>query len=408
LERVEGPAVLLADRLGLIQPSPSIAALSRARDLIAAGHDVCSMAGGEPEFATPPHIVEAAHRAMLDGQTRYTAVDGTRILKEAICQKFARENDLEVDPSQVSVGAGAKQVIYNALSCSVQPGDEVVIPAPYWVSYPDIVRLNGATPVVVETSWQTGFKLNPEQLRAALTPRTKWLILNSPNNPSGAIYSAAELRELGRIVETFPQLHVLTDDIYEHLRYEGGSFTTFAQANPELAGRTLTVNGVSKTYAMTGWRIGYCTGPKPLIRSMETMQSQNSGNPVSISQDAAVAALNGPLDFLPGWVEEYRKRRDLLVTGLDGQHGLRCPTPQGAFYVYVSCEAQLGKKTPKGDVIRSDGDFVLHLLEHGVVGVQGSAYGLSPAFRLSFTADTDVIKKAIPRILGACDVLKAA
>ena len=299
---------LLADRLGLIQPSPSIAALNRARELIAGGRDICNMAGGEPEFATPAHIVEAAHRAMLDGHTRYTAVDGTRALKEAICEKFRRENTLHVEPAEVSVGAGAKQVIFNALSCTVQAGDEVIIPAPYYVSYPDIVRLNGATPVFVTTAREDGFKLTPERLEAAITPRTKWLILNSPNNPTGATYTFDELRALGAVIEATPGLHVLTDDIYEHLRYVEAPFTSFAEANPDLAGRTLTVNGVSKTYAMTGWRIGYAAGPRPLIKAMETMQSQNSGNPSSVSQAAALAALRGPLDFLPAWLCAYRAR----------------------------------------------------------------------------------------------------
>ncbi|MCK1661986.1 pyridoxal phosphate-dependent aminotransferase [Bradyrhizobium sp. 151] len=398
--------VLLADRLNLIQPSPSIGALSRARDLISSGRDVCNMAGGEPEFATPPHIVEAAHRAMLDGQTRYTAVDGTRALKEAICAKFWRENGLRVEPSEVSVGAGAKQVIFNALTCSVQPGDEVIVPAPYWVSYPDVVRLNGAKPIFIETDYRAGFKVTPTQLQEAITPRTKWLILNSPNNPTGATYGYDELRAIGAVIEANPQIHVLTDDIYEHLRYDEAPFTTFAKANPDLADRTLTINGVSKTYAMTGWRIGYCAGPKSLIKAMETMQSQNSGNPASVSQAAALAALDGPLDFLPNWIAEYRMRRDLLVSRLDGQYGLRCPTPQGAFYVYVSCEAQMGKRTAHGSTVETDSDFVIHLLEHGVAGVQGAAYGLPPAFRLSFTPKTETVQKAIDRILQACAVLR--
>jgi len=343
---------------------------------------------------------------MLEGQTRYTAVDGTKALKEAICEKFWRENALRVEPSEVSVAAGAKQVIYNALSCSVQAGDEVIIPAPYWVSYPDIVRLNGATPVVVPTARADGFKLTPDLLRAAITPRSKWLVLNSPNNPTGATYTSDELHALGAVVAPFPGLYVLTDDIYEHLRYDDAPFTSFAEANPDLAERTLTVNGVSKTYAMTGWRIGYCSGPRPLIKAMETMQSQNSGNPASVSQAAALAALRGPLDFLPGWLAAYRTRRDLLVSRLDGQYGLSCPAPQGAFYVYVSCEAQIGKSTPDGTVIQTDGDFVMHLLDQGVAGVQGAAYGSSPAFRLSFTPETETVEKAAGRVLQACAVLR--
>jgi len=396
----------IADRLGLIQPSPSISAMNRAKSLIAAGQDVCNMAAGEPDFPTPAFIVEAAHQALLAGETRYTAVDGTQALKRAICDKFARENGLAVTPDQVSVGAGAKQVLYNALTCSVNPGDEVIVPAPYWVSYPDIVRLNGGKPVFIATDAASGFKITPAQLRAAVGPRSKWLVLNSPNNPTGAVYSAAELRALGEELARHPQVRVLTDDIYEHLRYDDTPYFTFAQVNPELAARTLTVNGVSKTYAMTGWRIGYATGPRDLVKAMEKLQSQTSGNPAAVSQAAALAALQAPMDFFAAWREEYRRRRDYIVGRLDGQYGLSCPTPAGAFYVYPSCAAHIGKRTPQGRQIDNDSDFVMYLLdEFKVATVQGAAYGVSPAFRISFATSMQTIETACERILQACRVL---
>jgi len=397
----------IADRLNLISPSPSIMAMSRAKELIAAGIDVCNMAAGEPDFATPPHIIEAAYAAMLAGQTRYTAVDGTAALKQAICEKFQQENDLAYTPDQISVGAGAKQVLYNALTCSVNDGDEVIIPAPYWVSYPDIVRLNGGVPVFLETSAESGFKITPLQLRSAITPRTKWLVLNSPNNPSGAIYSSEELAAFGQVLAANPQVYILTDDIYEHLIYDGARYVSFAQANPALADRTLTVNGVSKAFAMTGWRIGYAGGPKPLIKAMEKLQSQTSGNPSSISQAAAAAALKGPKDFFKAWLAEFEARRNLIVSLLDGKAGLQCSPPEGAFYAYVSCATHLGKTTPQGKRIDNDGDFVMYLLdEHRVATVQGAAYGVSPAFRVSFATSIDTVREACRRIVAACEALR--
>lgn len=397
----------IAARMDLIQPSPSIMAMARAKELIAAGIDVCNMAAGEPDFPTPPHIVEAAHAALLQGETRYTAVDGTAALKRAICSKFERENNLPYTPEQISVGAGAKQVLFNVLSCTVNAGDEVIIPAPYWVSYPDIVRLNGGVPVFIATTADAGFRITPAQLELAITPRTKWLVLNSPNNPSGAIYSAQELKAIGEVVNRHPALHVLTDDIYEHLIYDGARYTSFAQVNPSLFDRTVTVNGVSKAFAMTGWRIGYAGAPKALVKAMEKLQSQTSGNPAAVSQAAALAALAGPMDFFQEWRREFEARRNLIVSRLNGRLGLQCPAPQGAFYVYVSCAAQIGKTTPAGQAIRDDSDFVMYLLDaHRVATVQGAAYGVSPAFRMSFATSIDTIEKACDRVLAACEALR--
>ncbi|KXU96460.1 aspartate aminotransferase [Caballeronia megalochromosomata] len=396
----------LAARLDLIQPSPSISAMNRAKALAAAGEDICNMAAGEPDFPTPPHIIEAAAQAMRDGATRYTAVDGTLPLKQAIAAKFARENQIEVATGNVSVATGAKQIIYNAFTCTVDAGDEVIVPAPYWVSYPDIVKLNGGVPVFIAAPAEQRFKITPQQLADAITPRTKWLVLNSPNNPSGAIYSEGELRAFGHVLSDHPHVHVMTDDIYEHLIYDGLSHTTFAKVNPELADRTLTINGVSKTYAMTGFRIGYAAGPLELIKAMEKLQSQSTSNPSAVSQAAALAALEGPLSFFAEWRAEYRRRRDRLVARLHGKAGLECPTPDGAFYVYVSCGAHIGKTTPSGKRINNDSDFVMYLLnDHKVATVQGAAYGISPAFRISFATSMEVIEKACDRIVQACESL---
>jgi len=382
-------------------------ALTRAKALIAAGVDVCNLTAGEPDFDTPDHIIEAAYKALQAGQTKYTAVDGTVALKKAISDKFMRENGLDYAPDQISVGAGAKQVLFNVLTATIDDGDEVVIPAPYWVSYPDLVRLNGGIPVFIVAGFEQAFKITPAQLAAAITPRTKWVILNSPNNPSGAVYSREELRALGDVVRLHPQIHVLTDDIYEHLLYDGATYVSFAQANPELLERTVTVNGVSKAYAMTGWRIGYAGAPKPLVKAMETLQSQTSGNPAAPSQAGAEAALRGSFEFIKDWVAQFERRRDLVVSSLNGRYGLQCPSPRGAFYVYVSCAEQIGKTTPAGKTIEHDSDFVSYLLdEHRVAAVQGSAYGLSPAFRLSFATSEEVLKKACGRILEACAALK--
>lgn len=397
----------LSTRLGRIQPSPSISAMNRAKALIAAGEDLCNMAAGEPDFPTPPHIIDAAAAAMRAGETRYTATDGTAALKQAIVDKFSRENGLTFTTGNISVAAGAKQIIYNAFTCTIDSGDEVVVPAPYWVSYPDIVKLNGGVPVVIAAPAHQNFKITPSQLERAITSRTKWFVLNSPNNPSGAIYSADELRSLGQVLADHPHVHVMTDDIYEHLMFDDIEYTTFSQVNPHLTDRTLTINGVSKTFSMTGFRIGYAAGSIELVKAMEKLQSQSTGNPAAVSQAAALAALNGPMDFFNAWRDEYRTRRDLVVARLHGQHGLECPTPAGAFYVYVSCAAHIGKTTEKGAVIRNDTDFVMYLLDDfKVATVQGAAYGISPAFRISFATSEAVIEKACDRILKACAALR--
>jgi aspartate aminotransferase len=398
---------MLAKRLELIKPSPSVTAMSRANELIAAGHDICNLAGGEPDFETPAHIIEGASEAMRRGATKYTSVDGTKALKEAIVEKFRRENGLNYETSQISVGAGAKQIIFNAITCSVNDGDEAIIPAPYWVSYPDIVRFNGGLPVFVTTSAAQDFKITPDQLRKALTPRTKWLFLNSPNNPTGSTYTSSELAALGRVLREHPDVLVLTDDIYEHIRYDDSNYTSFATANPDLFDRTLTINGVSKAYSMTGFRIGYAGGPQPLIKAMAMLQSQNSGNPASVSQAAALTALKGGMNFFPAWLAEYRQRRDYVVSHLNAVQGLSCPTPQGAFYVYVGCEEVIGKTTPSGARIGNDSDVVMYLLnDHGVATVQGAAYGVSPAFRISFATSLTTLEKACARIAAACAALR--
>lgn len=397
----------LATRLGRIQPSPSIMAMTRAKALAASGVDLCNMTAGEPDFPTPPHIIEAAADAMRAGATRYTATDGTAELKRAIVSKFERENRMVVSPANISVATGAKQIIYNALTCTINDGDEVIVPAPYWVSYPDIVKLNGGTPVVVTAPVEQQFKITAHQLRDAITPRTKWLVLNSPNNPTGATYTADELRLFGDVLREHPNVYVMTDDIYEHLLYDRAAFATFAQVNPDLSDRTLTINGVSKAFSMTGFRIGYAAGPVALIKALEKLQSQSTSNPAAVSQAAALAALSGSFEFFAEWRETYRKRRDLIVSLLNGKAGLQCPTPEGAFYVYVSCASHIGKTTVKGKVIRDDSDFVMYLLEDfNVATVQGAAYGLSPAFRISFATSTDVIEKACQRILKACEQLQ--
>jgi len=393
----------IADSLGRIKPSPTIAVSQMARELKAAGHDVIGLGAGEPDFDTPDNIKEAAIAAIRQGHTKYTAVDGISELKDAIAAKFKRENGLEYAPGEITVGTGGKQVLYNALLASLNPGDEVVIPAPYWVSYPDIVLLGGGKPVIVETKLEDGFKLTPQALEAAITPKTKWLIFNSPSNPSGAAYTHADLKALTDVLLRHDQVWVLTDDMYEHLVYDGFEFATPVQVEPALRGRTLTMNGVSKAYAMTGWRIGYAGGPEQLITAMRKLQSQSTSNPSSISQWAAVEALNGPQDFIAERADVFRQRRDLVVSMLNQAKGLNCPTPEGAFYVYPSCQGCIDKVTPAGTPVTDDESFVTALLEEeGVAVVHGAAFGLSPFFRISYATSTEALEEACMRIQRFC------
>jgi aspartate aminotransferase len=390
-----------------VKPSATLAADAKARDLKAAGRNVISLAAGEPDFDTPENIKEAAIRAIREGKTKYTNVDGIPELKEAICAKFQRENGLAYKPSQVNVSPGGKPVIYNAMVASLNPGDEVVIPAPYWVSYPDMVLLAGGEPVPVLTTAADGFKLRPEALEAAITPKTRWLILNSPSNPSGAAYTKAELRAVADVLLRHPQVWVLTDDMYEHLIFGDFEYWTIAQVEPALYERTLTMNGVSKAYAMTGWRIGYAAGPEPLIGAMRKVMSQSTSNPASISQWAAVEALNGTQAFIKPNAKLFEGRRDLVVSMLNQASGIACPTPEGAFYVYPSCEGLIGKTAPSGKRIENDADFAGELLEaEGVAVVHGSAFGLSPFFRISYATANAVLEDACQRIQRFCAGLK--
>jgi aspartate aminotransferase len=377
-----------------------------AQELKASGKDVIGLAAGEPDFDTPDHIKEAAIAAIKSGQTKYTAVDGTPALKQAICDKFKRENGLTYKPSQITVGTGGKQVLFNAIMATVSPGDEVIIPAPYWVSYPDIVNLAEGTPVFVGTGENTGFKMQPIDLDKAITPKTKWLILNSPSNPTGAAYTKAELRALADVLLRHPHVWVPTDDMYEHLIYDDFEYNTIAQIEPKLYDRTLTLNGVSKAYSMTGWRIGFAGGPEALIKKMGEIQSHSTSNPSSISQAAAVAALNGPKDFLPKWREAFKQRRDMACEILNSAQGLRCLTPEGAFYIYPNCAGLLGKTTPDGKVLNSDDDVAKYFLEsEGAAIVPGSGFGLSPYFRLSYAISTETLRDACERIKRACEKL---
>ena len=396
----------LAQRLGRIKPSPTMAVTALAQELQAAGRDVIGLGAGEPDFNTPENIQEAAIAAMRRGETRYTAVDGTAALKKAIVGKFARENGLEYQTSQITVASGGKHIIYNAMVATLDPGDEVIIPAPYWVSYPDIVNLSDATPVIVPCSQNAGFKLAPDALAAAITPKTKWLFLNSPSNPTGAAYSRAELRDLADVLLDNPHVWVLTDDIYEHLLYDGLEFATIAQVESKLMTRTLTMNGVSKAYCMTGWRIGYAGGPAELIKAMAKVQSQSTSNPSSISQAASVEALNGPQDFIPRHNAVFAERRDMVVAMLNDIEGLHCTKPDGAFYVYPSCAGVIGKRTPEGQMLSTDEDFVSYLLKsEGVAVVQGTAFGLAPYFRISYATSTELLRDACIRIKRACAAL---
>jgi len=394
---------ILADSLSRVKPSATMLISGQARDLKAQGRDIIGLSAGEPDFETPDNIKEAAIAAIRNGDTRYTNADGTPELKQAIIDKFKRENGLDYSPEQVIVGTGGKQVLYNALMATVNPGDEVLIPTPYWVSYPDMTLLAGGEPKFVETSEASNFLLTPEALEAGITPKTKWLIFNSPSNPSGAAYSREDLEALAEVLLRHPQVHIMCDDMYEHLVYDDFEFTTVAQVEPKLYDRTLTVNGVSKAYCMTGWRIGYAGGPAEIVKGMAKIQSQSTSNPSSISQAAAVEALNGPQDFIAEHNVSFKERRDLVVSMLNQATGLSCRTPQGAFYVYPSCAGLIGKKTPDGKTIEGDLDFVSALLEsEGVAAVHGEAFGLSPHFRISYATSTELLEDACQRIQRFC------
>ncbi|MCD1625926.1 MAG: pyridoxal phosphate-dependent aminotransferase [Paracoccaceae bacterium] len=393
----------LSKTLDRVKPSPTIAVSNLAMELKAQGRDIISLGAGEPDFDTPAHIRTAGIEAINAGKTRYTAVDGIPELKQAICAKFKRDNALDYIPAQVSVGTGGKQVLYNAFMATLNPGDEVVIPAPYWVSYPDMVLLAGGTPVFIEATLENAFKITPDQLEAAITPATKWFLFNSPSNPTGAGYNRDELKALTDVLMRHPHVWVLTDDMYEHLAYDDFKFCTPAQVEPALYDRTLTMNGVSKAYAMTGWRIGYAAGPKPLIDAMRKVQSQSTSNPCSISQWAAVEALNGTHDFIAPNNKMFARRRDLVVKALNEIEGVSCPVPEGAFYVYPSIAGLIGKKTPAGKVITDDEVFARALLEDtGVAVVFGAAFGLSPNFRISYATSDAALTEACARIQRFC------
>jgi aspartate aminotransferase len=397
----------LSDTLGRVKPSATIAVTNKARELQAAGRDVIGLGAGEPDFDTPEFIREAAKAAIDAGRTRYTAVDGIPELKAAICAKFARENGLTYTPAQITVGTGGKQVLYNALMATLNAGDEVIIPAPYWVSYPDMVLLAGGTPVVVKAGIETNFKLTPAALEAAITPRTKWFIFNSPSNPTGAGYTAAEVKGLTDVLMRHPHVWVMSDDMYEHLVFDDFVFATPAQVEPGLYDRTLTCNGVSKAYAMTGWRIGYAGGPAHLIKAMGTIQSQSTSNPSSVSQYAALAALTGPQDFLPAFRAAFQRRRDLVVSMLNQARGIVCPRPEGAFYVYPDISGLIGRTSAGGRKIANDEDFATALLEEeGVAVVFGAAFGLSPNFRISYATDDATLSDACTRIQRFCAGLR--
>ena len=393
----------LSDTLARVKPSPTIAVTTKAQALKAEGKDVIGLGAGEPDFDTPENIRAAAKRAIDGGKTRYTAVDGIPELKAAICAKFLRENGLTYTPQQISVGTGGKQILYNALMATLNPGDEVIIPAPYWVSYPDMVLLAGGTPVPVVAGIETDFKLKPAQLEAAITPKTKWFIFNSPSNPTGAGYTREELKGLTDVLMRHPHVWVMSDDMYEHLVFDDFRFCTPAEVEPGLYDRTLTCNGVSKAYAMTGWRIGYAGGPVSLIKAMGTIQSQSTSNPCSVSQYAALEALSGPQEFLADWRKVFQGRRDLVVSMLNQAKGIRCPKPEGAFYVYPDISGCIGKATPAGTVISNDEVFATALLEEtGVAVVFGAAFGLSPNFRVSYATSDEVLREACSRIQRFC------
>ena len=396
----------LSKTLSRVKPSPTIAISTKAGELKAAGQDVISLSAGEPDFDTPDHIKAAAIAAINAGKTKYTAPDGIPELKQAVCDKLARDNGLSYTPAQVSIGTGGKQILYNALMATLNEGDEVLIPAPYWVSYPDMVLLAGGTPVIAPAKAENAYKLMPEELEAAITPKTKWFIFNSPSNPTGAGYTADELRGLTDVLMKHPHVWIMSDDMYEHLTYDGFKFVSPAQVEPRLYARTLTCNGVSKAYAMTGWRIGYAAGPEALIAAMRKVQSQTTSNPCSISQWAALEALEGPQAFLQDNQTLFKGRRDLVVAGLNAIEGITCPIPEGAFYVYPSIAGLIGKTTPSGKVIATDEDFAIALLEDtGVAAVFGAAFGLSPNFRISYATSESQLSEACARIAQFCDRL---
>jgi aspartate aminotransferase len=393
----------VSQALKRVKPSATMAMSAKARALKASGRDCIALSQGEPDFDTPDNIKEAAYRAIREGKTKYTDVDGIPELKDAICAKFKRENGLEYKRTQVNVSPGGKPVIYNAFLATLNPGDEVLIPAPYWVSYPDMALMCGGTPVFVDTRIEDGFKVRPENLAKAITPNTKWLLLNSPSNPSGAAYTADELKAIAAVLLDHPQVMVLTDDMYEHLVYGDFKFATIAQVEPRLYERTLTMNGVSKAYSMTGWRIGYAAGPEWLIKGMSNVMGQTTSNPCSVSQWAAVEALNGTQDFIPKNQKLFEGRRDLVVSMLNQAQGIKCPTPEGAFYVYPSIAALIGKKAPSGKVIDNDETFAIELLEAECVAlVHGGAFGLSPNFRISYATSTECLEDACARIQRFC------
>lgn len=397
---------LIAARLANIKPSPTIAVTNKARELKAAGKDVIGLGAGEPDFDTPDNIKEAAINAIKAGDTKYTAVDGTPALKKAICEKFKNENGISYAPENITVGTGAKQVIYNAFMATLNEGDEVIIPTPYWVSYPDMAALAGGSSVFVECSAENGFKLQAEDLSKAITSKTKWLILNSPSNPTGSAYTASELKALGEVLKKHPHVHVLSDDIYEHIVYGDFEFATIAAVTPELKERTLTLNGVSKAYAMTGWRIGFAGGPVELIKAISKLQSQSTSNPSSISQAASVEALQGDQSFLSERKEVFQRRRDKVVGWLNDIPGISCNTPEGAFYVFPSCEGVIGKKTPAGKVLENCNDFATYLLEDALVAVvPGIAFGAEGFFRISYATSDEILEKACVRIADACKKL---
>lgn len=397
----------LANSLNNIKPSPTIAISMKAAELKASGKDIISLGMGEPDFDTPDHIKEAAIAAIKKGDTKYTAVDGTPALKRAIIAKFKRENSLDYKASEIIVGTGAKQVIYNALIASINPQDEVIIPAPYWVSYPDMVLLAGGTPVIVNSGAENNFKISPKDLEAKITNKTKWLILNSPSNPTGACYSAADLKSLAEVLLKYPQVHIMADDIYEHLTFDGLKFATLAEVEPKLKDRCLIINGVSKSYSMTGWRIGYGAGPEKLIKAMSMIQSQSTSSPCSISQAASVEALSATHDYLETNAKIFENRRNLVVSMLNNIDGIKCNVPNGAFYVFPSCQGLFGKKTLSGKVIENDNDFAAYLLEDALVAVvPGVAFGLEGFFRISYAASEEFLKNSMQRIADSCKKLR--